>query len=156
MSDRISTITLDEASIAARTMEAEHERKIAVTDLITSNKFALVGISEGPYAVHLRTEEQRLVFDITAEMTQQHHKIAVSVLPLKRLIRDYFMICESYYAAIKDTKPHKLETIDMARRGLHNEGSELLQELLKDKITVDFPTARRLFTLICVLHMKGL
>jgi uncharacterized protein (UPF0262 family) len=109
----------------------------------------------GPYNVHLSIEEGRLVFDIRSSTSDKKSKVVLSVAPLRGVIRDYFLICESYYEALKaNNTPHKLEAIDMGRRGMHNEGAEKLVELLEGKITVDFPTARRLFTLICVLHIK--
>lgn len=151
--ERILTLTLDENSIGARTPETEHERVVAMTDLLHENAFALVEAPCGPYDVVLRAEENRLVFDLTGQAGAVR-RISLPVQPLKRTIRDYFMICESYYLALKEAKPHKLEAIDMGRRGVHNEGSELLKSLLEAKITVDFATARRLFTLVCVLHLK--
>lgn len=154
MTERIASITLDEASIRHRSMEIEHERAIAVADLMGENHFEPVGLSCGPYNVHLRIEEGRLVFDIQAAEGEGKTKVVLSVQPLKTIIRDYFLICESYWQALKASGAGKLEAIDMGRRGVHNEGSELLQTLLKDKIGVDFKTARRLFTLICVLHIK--
>jgi uncharacterized protein (UPF0262 family) len=154
MSERIARITLDESSIRHRTAEVEHERAVAVADLLGDNQFAPVGMGCGPYDVHLRIEEGRLVVDITSTLNQSKSKLALSVAPLRSIIRDYFLICESYYQALKANSPHKLEAIDMGRRGVHNEGSEKLMEQLEGKISVDFPTARRLFTLICVLHIK--
>jgi uncharacterized protein (UPF0262 family) len=153
MSERIATLTLDEGSVLKRTPEIDHERTIAMTDLLHDNHFAPEGGAHGPYDVTLRIEEGRLAFDIHG---RDGHavKLAMPIQPLKKIIRDYFLICESYYAALKDSSPHKLEAIDMGRRGIHNEGSELLQGLLKDKVGIDFTTARRLFTLVCVLCLK--
>ena len=154
MSERIARITLDESSMKHRSPEVEHERAVAIADLLGDNQFTPVGMNAGPYDVHLRIEEGRLVVDITSTVTQSKSKVALSVAPLRSIIRDYFLICESYYQALKANSPHKLEAIDMGRRGVHNEGSEKLMEQLEGKISVDFPTARRLFTLICVLHIK--
>lgn len=155
MSERIATITLDETSRKARTLEAEHERAVAVADLMGENTFDPAGMESGPYNVHLSIEEGRLVFEITSATDGKKSKVALSVAPLRGVIRDYFLVCESYYEALKaNNTPHKLEAIDMGRRGMHNEGSEKLIELLEGKISVDFATARRLFTLICVLHIK--
>ena len=154
MSERIAKITLDESSIKHRTMEVEHERSVAVADLLGDNVFAPVGMECGPYDVHLRIEEGRLVFDIQSPSADKKSKVALSVAPLRSVIRDYFIVCESYYQALKNASPSKLEAIDMGRRGVHNEGSEALQDMLQGKITLDHRTARRLFTLICVLHIK--
>lgn len=154
VSERINRITLDESSIRHRTMEVEHERSVAIADLLGDNLFEPAGMQSGPYDVHLRIEEGRLVFDITSTVNQTKSKVALSVQPLRSIIRDYFLICESYYQALKASSPSKLEAIDMGRRGMHNEGSEILTDLLEGKITVDHRTSRRLFTLICVLHIK--
>lgn len=154
MSERINRITLDEGSITHRTMEVEHERSVAIADLLGDNLFEPVGMKSGPYDVHLSIQEGRLVFDITSTQNQTKAKVALSVQPLRGIIRDYFLICESYYQALKASSPSKLEAIDMGRRGMHNEGSEILTGLLQGKITVDHRTSRRLFTLICVLHIK--
>jgi uncharacterized protein (UPF0262 family) len=151
--ERIASIALDEGSISKRSAEVEHERTIALTDLQHENSFSLVENPSGPYDVTLKIEEARLVFDVRGQAGEPT-KITLSIQPLKSTIRDYFIICESYYAALKEAKPHKLEAIDMGRRGIHNEGSELLKTVLESKIVVDFQTARRLFTLICVLHLK--
>jgi uncharacterized protein (UPF0262 family) len=152
--ERISRIALDDGGIKHRSVEAEHERMVAITDLMHENTFEPVGLASGPYDVLLRIEEGRLVFDIRPMEGEQKTKVSLSVQPLRSIIRDYFLICESYYEALKAASTGKIEAIDMGRRGVHNEGSELLEGLLKDKIRVDFATARRLFTLICVLHIK--
>lgn len=153
MTERIAKLTLDESSISHRTPEVEHERTIAMTDLLHENKFAPVGIGAGPYDVTLAVRDGRLVFEIRGQGEAQQ-KVALSTQPFRGLIRDYFIICESYFEAIKAANSARLEAIDMGRRGVHNEASELLMELLKDKIEIDFCTARRLFTLVCVLHIK--
>ncbi len=154
MSEKIGKITLDEGSIKHRSMEIEHERSVAIADLMGDNSFAPVGMECGPYDVHLRIEEGRLVFDIAAQQSDKKSKVALSVQPLRSIIRDYFIVCESYYQALKAATPSKLEAVDIGRRGLHNEGSDKLTELLEGKITLDHRTARRIFTLICVLHIK--
>jgi uncharacterized protein (UPF0262 family) len=154
VSERIKTITLDEGSIKPRSMEVEHERTVAIADLLGDNMFAPVGMESGPYEVVLRIEEGRLIFDIFSPQSQLRGKTALSVQPLRGIIRDYFMICESYYEALKNASSAKLEAVDMGRRGIHNEGSEKLKDMLEGKIAVDHLTARRLFTLICVLHIK--
>lgn len=153
MTERIATITLDESSIKHRTPEVEHERGVAVSDLLHENVFEPFCMTDGPYALQLRIEEGRLVFDITGT-SEKKGKVSLAISPLRGTIRDYFMICESYYEAIKGGGASKIEAIDMGRRGIHNEGSEILQEMLKERVKIDFKTARRLFTLICVLHIK--
>ncbi len=153
MTNRIAKITLDEGSIKKRSKEAEHEKSVAIADLMGENSFEPHCMQGGPYDLHLSISEGRLIFDITSEKSEKA-KAVLSIAPLRGVIRDYFMICESYYEALSASNPSKLEAIDMGRRGVHNEGSEALQELLKGRINVDFPTSRRLFTLICVLHIK--
>ena len=152
---RIASIVLDEASVVRRTPEIEHERKVAIFDLLQENVFAPNGSDGGPYSLHLSIEENRLVFDIRNEAEDPHGKVILSLSPFRKIIKDYFLICESYYEAIRTASPSQIEAIDMGRRGLHNEGTVILQERLKDKAEMDFDTARRLFTLICVLHWRG-
>ena len=152
---RIAELTLDEKTVVRRSPDVEHERKVAIFDLLEENSFAPVGSPGGPYHLRLAIEESRLVFDIRLEDEVPHGKIMLSLTPFRKLIKDYFLICESYYDAIKSAAPSQIEAIDMGRRGLHNEGSSLLKERLGGKIDIDFDTARRLFTLICVLHIKG-
>lgn len=154
MKTAIASITLDEGSIGHRSPEIEHERNIAITDLVHNNSFAPVGVAGGPYDVRLSVKEGRLAFSIKGKGRKKSTDIVLSVQPLKSIIRDYFLICESYYEALKDASRGKIEAIDAGRRGVHNEGAELLRSLLKGKIEVDALTARRLFTLICVLHIK--
>jgi uncharacterized protein (UPF0262 family) len=153
MTHRIRTMTLDESSIKKRSREAEHEKSVAIADLMGDNYFEPQCMQGGPYDLCLSITDGRLVFDITSQSGEKA-KAVLSVAPLRGVIRDYFMICESYYEALGASNPGRLEAIDMGRRGVHNEGSEALQELLKGRINVDFPTSRRLFTLICVLHIK--
>ncbi|MBL4863586.1 MAG: UPF0262 family protein [Rhodobiaceae bacterium] len=152
---RLVEITLDESTVVRRSPDVEHERKVAIYDLLEENSFQPVGSDGGPYRLHLSVEENRLVFDIRTEAEEAHGKVMLSLTPFRKIVKDYFLICESYYDAIKTAAPAQIEAIDMGRRGLHNEGSELLKARLDSKITVDFDTARRLFTLICVLHIKG-
>lgn len=152
MSERISRITLDESSIKHRSVEIEHERSVAIADLLGDNQFAPIGMDGGPYDVHISIAEGRLVFDISSASSQTA-RVALSVAPLRSIIRDYFLICESYYDALKSSTPAKLEAVDMGRRGVHNEGSDKLREMLEGKISVDHRTSRRLFTLICVLSV---
>jgi uncharacterized protein (UPF0262 family) len=152
---RLVKVTLDEGSIGRSSADIEHERAVAIYDLLEDNSFAPVNHEGGPYVLHLSIAENRLVFDIRSEEGAPVMAHLFSLTPLRRIVKDYFMICDSYYKAIRTSTPSQIEAIDMGRRGLHNEGSELLMERLKEKIVVDFDTARRLFTLICVLHWKG-
>lgn len=154
MSERIEKISLDETSMKKRSKEAEHERDVAINDLLHENCFEPRCMNSGPYNVELGIEDGKLIMGVHSPQEDKYSKVVLSVAPLRGIIRDYFLIFESYQAAITSGSPCKLEAIDMGRRGLHNEGSEMLQEILKDRIVVDFPTARRLFTLICVLHIK--
>ena len=153
--NRIVAVTLDEESIGRSGPDIEHERAIAIYDLIEQNLFAPEGAPEGPYTLHLAITGNRLMFDIRHENGTPVVAHLLSLTPFRRIVKDYFMICESYYQAIRTATPTQIETIDMARRGLHNEGSELLRERLNGKVEVDFDTARRLFTLVCVLHWRG-
>jgi uncharacterized protein (UPF0262 family) len=151
---RLVDVVLDEASIAPRGPDVEHERRIAIFDLLEENHFAPVGAADGPYRLKLAVQENRLVFEIAQEDGSVHATHILSLTPLKRVIRDYFVVCESYYQAIRAASPSQIEAIDMGRRGLHDEGSQALMERLSGKIDVDHDTARRLFTLICALHIK--
>ncbi|MFZ5789798.1 MAG: UPF0262 family protein [Pseudomonadota bacterium] len=153
--NRITRVTLDERSVVRRNPEVEHERAVAIYDLIEENSFAVVDGPAGPYSLALGIEDSRLVFDIRNEAEEPLTKLILSLTPFRRIVKDYFTICESYYAAIKRSSPSQIEAIDMGRRGLHNEGAELLRERLAGKIELDANTARRLFTLICVLHIRG-
>lgn len=152
---RIVNVHLDEQSVVRRSAEVEHERAVAIFDLIEENRFVPAGSEGGPYNLHLSIEEGRLVLDIRRESDELVGKVMLALGPFRRVVKDYFTICESYYAAIKTSSPSKIEAIDMGRRGLHNEGAELLKERLAGKIEIDGNTARRLFTLICVLHIRG-
>jgi uncharacterized protein (UPF0262 family) len=152
---RLIKVTLDESSIGRSSPDIEHERAVAIYDLLEDNSFQPVDHGGGPYMLHLSITENRLVFDIRQEDGAPVMAHLLSLTPLRRIVKDYFMICDSYYKAIRTATPSQIEAIDMGRRGLHNEGSELLMERLKEKISLDFDTARRLFTLICVLHWKG-
>ncbi|GIK82117.1 MAG: UPF0262 family protein [Pseudorhodoplanes sp.] len=148
-------VRLDENSIGRSGPDIEHERAVAIYDLIEQNSFAPVDHPGGPYALHLSMAESRLVFDIRTQEGAPVVAHFLSLTPFRRIVKDYFLICDSYYQAIRTATPDRIEAIDMGRRGLHDEGSNILMERLKDKVTVDFNTARRLFTLICVLHWKG-
>ncbi len=153
MSDnRLISVDLDADTLSASGPEAEHERRVAIFDLIEENSFAVTDRESGPYRLRLSMQERKLVFEISDEAGKGVHTFILSLSPFRSVIRDYFLICESYYNAIRSQTPHQIEAIDMARRGVHNEGSELVAERLEGKVEVDFDTARRLFTLICALH----
>jgi len=152
---RIAAIVLDEKTIVRRTREIEQEREIAIYDLLEANSFTPAGSPGGPYHLSLGVEENRLVFDIRLEDRSEHGRVMLSLTPFRRVIKDYFLICESYFKSIRTAPPSQIETLDMSRRSVHDEGSKLLCERLAGKIEVDFDTARRLFTLVCVLHLRG-
>jgi len=148
---RISRIDIDEASLSAPSDQVEHERKVAMFDLVEKNSFVPEGTAEGqgPFDLRLALEDNRLVFDITGPDFAR--KIMLSMAPFKMMLRDYRMICESYYEALKNATPAQIESIDMGRRGVHNDGAELLTERLAGKVAIDHETARRLFTLVNAL-----
>src|SRR5690606_5052066 len=151
---RLIDIELD-SSIGRSTPDIEHERAVAIFDLIEENSFYPVGDEEGgPYKLIISLIERRLIFSIMRENGDKVATHVLSLTPLRRAVRDYFLICERYYEAIRTASPSKIEAIDMGRRGLHNEGSQTLQNRLDGKIEMDFNTARRLFTLVCVLHWR--
>jgi uncharacterized protein (UPF0262 family) len=152
---RIIDIALDESSIGRNTPEIEHERQVAIFDLIEGNSFVLEDGPPGPYRLRLAIVERRLAFEISAEDETPIMTFLLSLSPFSKLIKDYFMVCDSYYEAIRTAPPSRIEALDMGRRGLHDEGSHILQRRLTGKIVTDFETARRLFTLICALHWKG-
>ena len=151
---KIVKIDLDERSLAPATADIEHERKVAIYDLLEENFFMPIGAGDGPFELYLSNVERRLVFDVRRHGGDALGQVHLSMTPFRKLIKDYFMLCESYYDAIRNAAPAQIETIDMARRSMHNEGSEILQERLKDKIEIDGNTARRLFTLICSFHLR--
>ncbi|MAG98005.1 MAG: hypothetical protein CMM08_15105 [Rhodospirillaceae bacterium] len=155
-SQRIAKVALDEQTVVRRNADIEHERKVAIFDLLEDNEFSLTGGPEGPYSLHLSIEDNRLVLDVRSEDDAETlERVVLPLAPLRNLIKEYFVVCESYFAAIKTASPSRIEAIDMGRRGLHNEGSEILIERLIDSLSMDLNTARRLFTLVCVLHIKG-
>ena len=152
---RLIDIELDE-SIGRSTPDVEHERAVAIFDLIEENRFWPVSdTGAGPYKLKLSLAEQRLVFAISRQDGELVATHILSLTPFRRIVKDYYMICESYYAAIRTSTPSQIEAIDMGRRGLHNDGSQTLLDRLAGKIEIDFDTARRLFTLVCVLHWRG-
>ncbi|MBV7410750.1 UPF0262 family protein [Maritimibacter sp. DP1N21-5] len=155
--NRITKIDIDDTGLAAPTPEIEQERKVAVFDLLEDNDFTPVGrddrpTPDGPYALGLSIRDKRLVFDIKTEAGEPAGEFHLSLGPFRQVVKDYFQICESYFDAVKKLPPGQIEAIDMARRGIHNEGARVLMERLDGKATLDIDTARRLFTLICVLH----
>lgn len=152
---RIAKITLDEKTVVRRNADIEHERAVAIFDLLEENSFAPVAGYDGPFHLDLGIEDSRLVLDIRGTDEVSRERIVLSLVPFRGIVKDYFLICESYFAAIKRASTMQIEAIDMGRRGLHNEGSELLRERLADKVALDLNTARRLFTLVCVLHIRG-
>jgi uncharacterized protein (UPF0262 family) len=152
---RLVAVTLDQASIGRSNVDVEHERAVAIYDLIEQNAFAPAGHDGGPYALQLGIAENRLVFDVRLADGTPVVAHLLSLTPFRRIVKDYFLICDSYYKAIRTSTPSQIEAIDMGRRALHDEGSRVLMERLKRKIDVDFDTARRLFTLLSVLHWKG-
>lgn len=152
---RLIAIDLDETLRGMPSADVEHERKVAIYDLLQDNAFEVIGHRRGPYRLKLSIADKRLVFDIEDCDGCQCAVIGLALAPFRRLVKDYFLICESYFQAIRSAPRSQIETIDMARRGLHNEGSELLKERLAGKVEVDFDTSRRLFTLVCVLYWRG-
>jgi uncharacterized protein (UPF0262 family) len=152
---RLIAVELDPASIGRSTADVEQERQVAIDDLIEDNSLVLPGHPAGPYRLVLAVRENRLVFDLRDEADRPLVLHLLSLTPLRRTVRDYFLICDSYYAAVRTATPTQIETIDHGRRGIHDEGSRLLMERLAGKILIDFETARRLFTLVCALHWKG-
>ena len=157
---RIANIEIDDRNLPVPTPEIEQERKVAVFDLLEDNSFILPARAdraapEGPYDLTLAIREKRLVFDIKTAGQETAAEFHLSLGPFRQVVKDYFQICESYFSAVKNLPPSQIETIDMARRGIHMEGSRILQERLEGKAEIDIDTARRLFTLICVLHFGG-
>jgi len=150
---RLQSVEIDDASLAAVSRDQEQERQIAIFDLLEENYFAPEGATGGPYDLHMGLLENRLVLDVKGPDYERRHILSLS--PFRALIKDYFLICESYYQAIRNSTPQQIEALDMGRRGLHNEASNLLRTRLEGKIDTDLDTARRLFTLICALHWRG-
>jgi len=152
---RLVAVTLDSRSIARSNANVEHEQEVAIFDLLDGNSFTLEGRDDGPYRLHLSIAEERLVLEVSTEAGQMTITHMLSLTPFRRIMKDYFMVCDTYYQAIRTAPPSRIQAIDMGRRGLHDEGSRILVERLSGKISIDFDTARRLFTLICALHWKG-
>ncbi len=158
--DRIYEVNLDDSGLPAPTPEIEQERRVAIFDLLEENLFQPIGregqvVPAGPYRLDLSIADRRLVFDLHTESGEKAGEFHLSLTPFRQVIKDYFQICESYFDAVKRLPPSQIEAIDMGRRGIHNEGSNVVEERLEGKVNTDKATARRLFTLICVLHFKG-
>ena len=151
---RLCDVVLDD-TIGRATPDVEHERAVAIFDLIEENTFEPIGHAGGPYRLNISLLDSKLVFTVRTETGEDVATHILSLTPFRRIVKDYFLICESYYQAIRSSTPSQIEAIDMGRRGIHNEAADMLIERLDGKIEVDFDTARRLFTLICVLHIKG-
>ena len=152
---RIADIFLDEKSVVSRSAQVDHERKVAIYDLLEENHFQPSGDYTGPFNLHLSIAENRMVFDVLDIENNELVRFTQPLSPLRSIVKDYFMVCDSYFKAIKSSSPSQIEAIDMGRRGLHNEGADILKERLAEKVGIDTDTARRLFTLICVLHIRA-
>lgn len=152
---RVVSLTLDERTVARRTSDIEQERKVAIYDLLQSNHFAPVSGHLGPFRLHLGLDDGRLLIDVRDEADQPLDRIVIGLAAFRRIVKDYFVICDSYFEAIRTGSTSRIEAIDMGRRGLHNEAAELLRERLADQVDIDFDTARRLFTLLCVLQIRA-
>ncbi len=149
----LKSVELDEESLASATRDQEQERQIAIYDLLEDNSFEPEGAAGGPYELRIALIDNRLAFDIAGPDYQRRHLLSLS--PLRAVVKDYRMVCDSYYEAIRTATPQRIETLDMGRRGLHDEGSSLLKARLAGKVEIDSGTSRRLFTLICALHWRG-
>lgn len=149
---RLQSVELDQATLPSATAEIEHERRVAIFDLVEKNSFEVIDADAGPYDLKLSLQDSRLVFEITAPGFEKAH--VLSLTPLKGVLKDYLMICDSYYEALRGSSPSQIEAVDMGRRGLHNEGAETLKDRLEGKIALDHETARRLFTLVCALYRR--
>ncbi len=159
-SNRLASVDLDTTGLPTPTAEIEQERRVAIFDLLEDNSFQVVPRKNaeppsGPYALALAVQEGRLVFSVSCANGDIATELHLSLTPFRSAVKDYFAICESYFEAIRRLPPHKIEAIDMGRRGIHDEGARLLVDRLEGKIEIDMPTARRLFTLVCVLHFRG-
>jgi uncharacterized protein (UPF0262 family) len=152
---RLVSVTLDDSSIGRGNPDQEHERAIAIYDIVEANTFEVPGHPHGPYSLHLAIVDKKLAFEVRAADGAGCMTHYLSLTPFRRVIKDYQLVCDSYYKAIRSASPAQIEAIDMGRRGLHNEASELLVQRLEGKVSIDFDTARRLFTLIYALHWKG-
>ncbi len=153
--DRLSEIFLDEDTIPPGAIDIDHERRVAIFDLVEENAFAIPGRDDGPYTMTISQEESKLTFDVRTSDGEQAVSIVLSMTPFRPLLKDYFMVCETYYSAIRTASPRRIEAIDRERTKLHNEGAELMAQRLSEKVTIDQGTARRLFTLVSTLRWKA-
>ena len=153
--DRLSAVFLDEDTIPRGQIDADHERTVAIFDLVEENAFAVPGRDDGPYTMTISQEESKFTFDIRTSDGEQAVSIVVSMTPFRSLLKDYFMVCETYYSAIRTASPRQIEAIDRERTALHNEGAALMAARIAEKVNVDTPTARRLFTVVSALHWKS-
>ena len=153
--DRLCAVTLDGDTLGAANRDIDHERQVAIFDLLQENHFRVTEHDGGPYRLNLSMHDKRLVFGITDEAGEPVRTIMLSMTPFRKIVKDYFTLLDCYHEAIRTAPPSRIEAIDMGRRGLHNEGCELLKDRLSGKVELDQPTARRLFTLMCALHWKG-
>jgi len=153
--ERLVGVTIDENLANSASLELKQERDLAIHDLIEANNFTLSGGPQGPYRLHISSQDQRLVFELATKANQPLYTFGLSLGPFRRVVKDYFQICDSYNMAVKASNPQAIEAIDMARRAIHNEGSETLQARFKGKAEMDFDTARRLFTLVCALTIRA-
>jgi uncharacterized protein (UPF0262 family) len=152
---RIASITLDDKTVRRRRADIEHERAVAIADLLDGNTFAPASGRKGPFELHLAIAENRLNIALRSQADGSCETMVLALAPFRGIVKDYFMVCESYYQAVKRANLAQIEALDVGRRSLHDEGSALLRERLADKVAMDHDTARRLFTLICVLHLRG-
>jgi len=151
----VAAITLDERTVVRRSPAIEHEREAAIADLLNDNRFTPLSGRAGPFHLHLAIEENRLAMEIRAPADGSSETIVLALAPFGRIVKDYFLVCENYLEAVRGKSLAQVEAIDVGRRSLHDEGSALLIERLAGKVAIDHPTARRLFTLICVLHLRA-
>jgi uncharacterized protein (UPF0262 family) len=153
--DRISEVILDEATIPRGVNDIDHERSVAIFDLVEENSFGVPGRDDGPYTLTISHEESKLTFGVRTEAGEQAASIVISMTPFRPLLKDYFLVCETYYSAIRTASPRQIEAIDRERTTLHNEGAELMAQRMADKVLIDQGTARRLFTLVSTLRWKA-
>lgn len=152
---KLSHLTLDPASVKRGNANIEHEREVAIFDILEANEFELLGRDDGPYSLMLGVQDDRLVFNVSPSAGGEATTIQIALLPLRRVMKDYFLVCETYFDAIRTAPPSRIQQIDIGRRALHDEGAKALTERLAERIRLDTTTARRLFTLICALHWRG-
>ncbi len=153
--NRLTQLSLDPASIKRGNSNIEHEREVAIFDILEANEFEMIGRNDGPYELVIGVQDDRLFFAVTPATGGDLNTIQVGLVPLRRVMKDYFLVCETYFDAIRTAPPSRIQQIDVGRRALHDEGAKALMERLAERIALDATTARRLFTLICALHWRG-